>query len=145
MARMQRIEHEYAFAHQGDFNEQLYLALRQSPWWMISILCHVLVFFILTLFDTSSADAGQDKQISVTQIAEQLEEDVPEDEQESEEVHEQDIVAPEPVIKDEPIEENIETDNDLPYEESLMMAGAGEVGAGVVQTEYGFHVFLKVN
>ena len=33
----------------------------------------------------------------------------------------------------------------LPYEESLMATEAGKVGPGVVETEYGFHVFLKVN
>ena len=119
MARYQRVEHEYAFAQQGDFNEQLYLALKQSPWWMISILIHVLVFFILSLFDTTGDDANKGKKIQVTQVAEQLEEEVEETEEDTEEVHEQEIVAEEPVIKDEEIADHVETDNDLPYEESF--------------------------
>ena len=35
------------------------------------------------------------------------------------EVHSTEIVTPEPVIKDEEISDHVETDNDLPFEESL--------------------------
>ena len=119
MARHQRVEHPDAFASHNDFNEQLYLALKQSPWWMISIAIHVLVFFILTLFDTTEPDTGPQKKIMVSQQAETVEEDLEETEEETEEVHEQEIVAEEPVIKDEEISDHVETDNDLPYEESF--------------------------
>jgi len=118
MARNERYEHDYAFAQQGDFNEQLYLALRQSPWWMISIAIHVLVFFIMTLFDTSGP-VGPDKEpMRASMDEDQIDEDL-EEEEDTEEVHEQEIVAEEPVIKDEEIADHPETDNDLPFEESF--------------------------
>ena len=68
--------HPDAFATQGDFNEQLYLALKQSPWWMISIAVHVMVFFILTLFDSSGASGPAKKPIQASMAAEQVEEDL---------------------------------------------------------------------
>ena len=37
MARLNRARHDYAFATDADFNEQLYQALQQSPWWMTSV------------------------------------------------------------------------------------------------------------
>ncbi|MDJ0522143.1 MAG: hypothetical protein QNJ90_08730 [Planctomycetota bacterium] len=119
MARNDRFQHDYAFAQQGDFNEQLYLALKQSPWWMISIAIHVLIFFILTLFDTSGEGGNKRKAIMAKMDAETVEEDLEETEEDTEEVHEQEIVAEEPVIKDEEIADHVETDNDLPYEESF--------------------------
>lgn len=36
-------------ARDDDFDAQLYAALRASPWWMISIAAHVLVFAVLAL------------------------------------------------------------------------------------------------
>ena len=115
MARDERYEHEYAFAQQGDFNEQLYVALKQSPWWMISIAIHVLLFFILSLFDTTEPEAPKKPPMRASMDAEQIEEELEEVEEETEEVHEQEIVAEEPVIKDEEIADHVETDNDLPY------------------------------
>ena len=119
MARYLRVEHHDAFAQQGDFNEQLYLALRQSPWWMISIAIHVLVFFILSLFDTTAEPLAERRTLNSSMNAEELEEDLEETEEDTEEVHEQEIVAEEPVIKDEELADHVETDNDLPYEESF--------------------------
>ncbi len=119
MSRNERYQHDYAFAQQGDFNEQLYLALKQSPWWMISIAIHVLIFFIMTLFDTSDGSGKKKKVIQTNMAAETVEEDLEDTEEDTEEVHEQEIVAEEPVIKDEEIADHVETDNDLPYEESF--------------------------
>ena len=44
MARTIRPQHESPFERREDFNEQLYAAVRQSPWWMISLALHGLVF-----------------------------------------------------------------------------------------------------
>jgi len=119
MARPQREEHEYAFAQQGDFNEQLYLALKQAPWWMISIAVHVLLFFIMSLFESGGETGEKKPAINVSQQVEQVEEELEEVEEETKEVHEQEVVAEEPVIKDEQIADHVETDNDLPFEESF--------------------------
>src|SRR5204863_7091437 len=50
MARTERTEHVFNFNEGTDFNEQLYEALKTSPWWMISIAIHVLLFVISSLF-----------------------------------------------------------------------------------------------
>jgi hypothetical protein len=55
MARTARHVSQDPFARQGDFNEQLYLTLRQAPWWMISIAIHLVLFFILNLINTTEA------------------------------------------------------------------------------------------
>ncbi len=118
MPRHERVHHRDAFAPQGDFNEQLYLALKQSPWWMISILLHVAVFLIASMFANVKADPPPKKLIQASHV-EEFEEEPPETEEDTEEVHEQETVAEEPVIKDEEIADHPETDNDLPYEESF--------------------------
>ena len=102
MARHQRVQHRDAFAPQGDFNEQLYLALKQSPWWMISILLHVAVFFIASLFANVKPPPPPKTTIQASH-QEEFEEELPETEEDTEEVHEQETVAEEPVIKDEEI------------------------------------------
>ena len=49
MPRLERSAHAARFAASADFNEQLYDALRKSPWWMISIAAHGLLFLISTM------------------------------------------------------------------------------------------------
>jgi hypothetical protein len=118
MARQQRTTHVDAWAHQTDFNEQLYNALRQSPWWMISIAIHVILFVIGSMLytETKHAEPPPQMQISASEVQE---EELDEVEEETEEVHSTEIVSPEPVIKDAEISDHVETDNDLPFEESL--------------------------
>jgi hypothetical protein len=50
MPRTRRTTSRDAFASHEDFDGQLYDALRASPWWMISIGAHVLLFVVSTLF-----------------------------------------------------------------------------------------------
>ncbi len=66
MARQARYEPMGAFAQDADFNEQLYGALRQSPWWMISLTLHILVFFALTLLDTSESTASEQRVVQMS-------------------------------------------------------------------------------
>ena len=49
MRSTSRNTHADPWAHATDFNEQMYTALRQSPWWMISVSVHVLVFVVAGL------------------------------------------------------------------------------------------------
>ena len=120
MTRIRRQAHPDAFGPQdGDFNEQLYLALRQSPWWMMSIAIHLVVFLMLTLLDTSEAAADKRPPMSVRVDADQVEEEPEDLPPEEKQIHEQEIPTDQPVIKDEPVEENPVTDNDLPYDESF--------------------------
>jgi hypothetical protein len=119
MARYERTPHVDSFAHEGDFNEQLYHALRQSPWYIISLVLHVLVLVGLSLLPTDDKAPPPDPQAQINMAAEKLEEEVPETPEETKEVRPDEVVSKEPVIKDTEIAEKVETDNDLPFEESL--------------------------
>jgi len=120
MTRYVRTTHADAFAHEGDFNDQLYSALKQSPWWMTSLAIHVMVFFILTLFDTTAEAAPPRKAMSVSVQAEEPAEEEPTDaDVDSEKVHETDMMTDEPVFKDAELDDHNEQDVDLLYEESF--------------------------
>ena len=117
MARHERQEHRYAFAQEGDFNEQLYEALRKSPWWMISIALHVLVGGLFFLFETTEKPDEKPPTI-MSAVADLEEEELEETEEDTEEIKEQEIITEQPVLKDEPVDE-VQTDNDLDFEESF--------------------------
>ncbi len=119
MPRDQRAQHLDAFAPQGDFNEQLYNALKQAPWWMISIAIHVIIFVIASLIMQHAAEEPPASQVAIKATDKPPEEELPEVPEETKEVHPEDIVTPEPVIKNEDQSDHVETDNDLPTEESL--------------------------
>ncbi len=116
MPRDQRVSHPDAFAHQGDFNEQLYSALKQAPWWMISIAIHVLIFVIGGLLWQSEPPKEPDRQMAITTT-----DTLPEEKEE--EIDKQEEIKPEdmeevPVVKEE-MSDHVETDNELPFQESL--------------------------
>jgi hypothetical protein len=54
MATPERSRYVPKFEDGADFTEQLYEALRKSPWWMISLAFHVIVFFIAGMMDTGT-------------------------------------------------------------------------------------------
>src|SRR5262245_51567996 len=120
MAREERRAHPSSFGHQTDFNEEMYLALRQAPWWMISIAVHVCLFVIATTFSTRPSGPTVAKQIEAAmgQAEQPAEQEPPPTPEETEQVHESDVVAKEPTIKDAELSDHNETDNDLPTEES---------------------------
>ena len=118
MSRRERQDHVDAFAREGDFNEQLYLALRKSPWWMISIMVHVVVFGTLMFFDTTEV-AAEPEVMFTTSHQEELEEELEPDDEEDVEIKERDVASDTPVIKDEQIADHVETDNDLQDDESF--------------------------
>jgi hypothetical protein len=129
MARTERIEHTFNVNDGADFNEQLYEALKTSPWWMISIAVHVLLFVISSLFQTEgvSGGAAPPAAISAGQAADQPpEEEVPPTPEETEQIHNSDVVAKEPTIKDAELSDHNETDNDLPTEESFGEGGISD-------------------
>ncbi len=126
MARYQRHEHEYAFTQQGDFNDQLYMALRKSPWWMISIAVHVFIFVIASLISTAKPLEKKPPAFKAVVSDEEIPEDLEETPEDTEEVHEKEVVTEEPVIKDEEIDDHVETDNDLPFQESLGEQGLSD-------------------
>jgi hypothetical protein len=115
MARFQRVQHPDAFAPQGDFNEQLYQALKQSPWWMISIAIHVSVFFVLTLLDTTDAAAAETPRVAINVEGSYVEPDDPEPPPEPlDQVVPSDVPSPDPMIVEDPVVPEASDDNDLP-------------------------------
>jgi hypothetical protein len=46
MTRRQRSVHDSAFEAHDDFDAQVYRALKSSPWWMISLSAHVLLYVV---------------------------------------------------------------------------------------------------
>ena len=129
MPRTERAEFQPQFAQQGgDFNEQLYNALRKSPWWMISIAVHVLLFVISNLFATEGVQfkKADTLQTAMNPADTPPEEELPPTPEETEQVHASDVVAKEPTVKDAELSDHNETDNDLPTEESLGESGISD-------------------
>ncbi len=118
MARHARAQHTDAFAANEDFNEQLYRALRQSPWWMTSVALHVAVFFILTLFDTSGATATPKQQITIGQAENLIEEELVKADEPTKQLHDPEFVVPEPTLVDEK-DEQPQKDVDEHFDENF--------------------------
>ncbi|MFO0932127.1 MAG: prenyltransferase/squalene oxidase repeat-containing protein [Planctomycetota bacterium] len=94
-----------AFDHAGDFNDQLYRALKQSPWWMISIGVHVLLFVISGLMGTESPIAAKATPAAIEMTkAEDLPDVQQPDEPQVDPLVADDIHATEPTIVDTPLQ-----------------------------------------
>jgi hypothetical protein len=113
MSRDQRRLPVSAFQHGGGFDEQIYDALRQSPWWMISITAHVLLFVVSSMFTTAEAAAPPTKAVLVGDLQDTTPADPP-DEVETEPVDEIDVPVREIVPVDVPIASHDEDDTDMP-------------------------------
>ena len=128
MTRYQRNTHANAFGREADFNEQLYAALRQSPWWMTSLAVHVLVFLILTLLDTTADAAPVERAlIQVSSIVDDpLDEEPVEAPVNSDDAHESEIMTEEVILTEDPPEEFNEDDNDMDFNETFGNEGSSE-------------------
>ncbi len=95
---------------------------------IISVCVHVIAWqcdriwgpfhVLLTLPSMEADDAPMRARIQRARMSASIEEELEEVEYEME-VHAQELVAEEPVIRDEEVAEHVETDNDLPFEESF--------------------------
>jgi hypothetical protein len=128
MARQERIEHTPQFLESGDFNEQLYNALKKSPWWIISIAVHGLLYVISSLITPDETITIKTEAMTTSMNAAEppAEEELPPTPDETEQVHASDVVAKEPTVKDAELSDHNETDNDLPTEESLGEGGISD-------------------
>jgi hypothetical protein len=117
MARQGRASHPDVFHTGGDFDEQLYMALRRSPWWMISIAFHVFVFLILSMLGGTTARAVERRAIVIGQTLPPVQEDLPPTDEPTKDVHPQDMTVPDPLQVEDPVVAKPQTDNDQPYEE----------------------------
>ena len=129
MARTERTAHAPMFAEQTDFNEQLYKALKSSPWWMISIAVHVLMFVVSSMIQTDKVEVAAAPSLTASMNAAN---DAPTEDEpkptpdEVDQVHDSDVATKEPTIKDAELSDHNETDNDLPTEESLGEGGLSD-------------------
>ena len=129
MSREKRTAHAPLFAEQQDFNEQVYRALKSSPWWMISIAVHVLLFVISSMVQTERAEAAPPPVLAAqmgTAAEAPPEEELRPAPDETEQVHDADVTAKEPVIKDGELSDHNETDNDMPTEEMFGDTGLSD-------------------
>ncbi len=122
MSRAERSVHRMGFEEPLDFNQQMYEALRAAPWWMISIAFHVLVVVLSSLFQSEVVKtAPTAHMISEWGPAEAVPPEIekPDDPDATESLKPSDLQANEPVVKDVPISDHVETDNDMPFNEAL--------------------------
>ncbi len=108
--------------HEETFNDILYAQLKKTPWWLISIGFHGLLVAILfaTAFGPglNDADAMVNSKLD-EDIFDPLKEEVKPDIEETKPIEQEEKVIEDPVIKDAKVSDHNETDNDLPFEESL--------------------------
>ncbi len=126
MAHSSRSVHANAFEDARDFDEQLYHALRASPWWMISLAAHVLIFLVSSALATETAtkpaSAGViDFGMVPPPEPPEIEPDKAEIEVEAVVVNE--FTAPEPVVDPEVEQPTPETENDEPWHETMGSEG----------------------
>jgi hypothetical protein len=121
MGRDQRTAYAPAFGDAANFNDELYDALRQSPWWMISIGVHVLLVLVSSMFATEGVPPPKAELVRSTlapPVDKQPDEEMP-PEPGIETPTQDDVVAEEPVLTDDPLDEKNQTDNDAETEEAL--------------------------
>jgi hypothetical protein len=126
MARTQRhVAREDAFAREGDFNEQLYQAIRKSPWWMISIAGHVLLFLIMSSFTTAPEAAVVHKPIlaAAAPPAEEVPQEAPPLDDPIEPMQSDEVLLREPDLVEAQIDEVKSSDADMPFDDQV----SGEV------------------
>jgi len=104
-----------------DFHAALFDQLRKTPWWMLSVLCHGILAFVLSQFDTFRAAADETAQVKSVVTEENLPPLVePPDVRESEPIEEDENVIPLPQVdKDAPEADHVEEDNDQPTHEAM--------------------------
>jgi len=122
MPRTERMEEKRAsdmFAHGGDFNDQLYAALRKSPWWMMSIAFHVVIALVLSAFTTVQEKEPPKKALTSATSTDDFKEELPEVQEETEEVTAQEVVSKDPSLIEAPVDDHNETDNDMDFNETM--------------------------
>ena len=131
MSRTHRSARVAVLEAPADFDEQLYTALRTSPWWMISIAFHVLLFVLSALLQGTppAVAAAPDRLLRATDPIEQKPDlDDPEGPDEVEGLVVDDLVTRESHVVDPlPIEDKDRIDNDDDLHDDPYF-GAGEVG-----------------
>jgi len=107
--------HDHRIGEDGGFNDAIQGIVKNSPWWMISAVIHIVLLLILAQIqmDTSGANKGAQMQASLPDEEEDLEEE--EEEQPEEEEPEEIEETP---IETEEVDDHNEVDTDSEFEET---------------------------
>ncbi len=124
MARSRRSVHAQAFeeAREFTFDAQLYHALRASPWWMISLAFHVLVFLVSSALATemgANDASAQPIEVAMSQPMEPPELRPDPGEIDVKSVVESKLETSEPVPDPDVLSKDPETDDDEPWHETM--------------------------
>ena len=121
MSRTERSVRQGVLDQPADFNQQMYDALKSAPWWMMSIGFHVLVVVLSTLFQSDKPAVVLTPVMTTSMMPSDSPAVIepPPAPEEIEQIHESETQAKEPSVKDAEISDHVETDNDLPTEESF--------------------------
>lgn len=108
-----------SFAPADDFDEQLYAALRKSPWWMISLAAHVLLFVLSSLLATDVAPTAVREAVTIatTEAPTPPEEEKPEDPDAFEHLRPDEMVVREPKTVETQERDTPQDDNDVPHDD----------------------------
>ena len=108
--------------HEETFNDVLYAQLKKTPWWFISLAFHGILILALFSMDfgpgSGAGDSDLNSKLDDNPI-DQLKEEVKPDIKETKPIEQEEKVIEDPVIKDAKVSDHNETDNDMPFEESL--------------------------
>ncbi len=140
MAPQPQIElhHSEDYHEESTFNEILVDSMKKTPWFMTSIVLHLLVFFVLSQIDFGSRPIVEEAEIQADLQTNELEElEEIEEEIEEEEIEPEEEIDPELTDTEEAVEEEYdainegEAESDEPFDgkDSLEMIGVGG-GAG---------------
>ncbi len=122
MRELPRYPYAPSLGETPSFDEQLYTALRQSPWWMISIAIHVAVFAVAGLLTSEPPlpAAAPRHAVQVVNPLEEQEPDEPWKEPENDPRPLEERVMPEPKIQEADLDDMNRVDQDLPYDDGAL-------------------------
>ncbi|MHC5010592.1 MAG: prenyltransferase/squalene oxidase repeat-containing protein [Planctomycetota bacterium] len=125
MSRTERYRYVMGMEDGGTFDEQLYGALRQSPWWMLSTAIHVLAFVVagLVASETVTAASGPAVVVEVAATPE-IDEQVDTPPSPTKPVDPVETFSPDPLpVQPDVVDDITRQDVDLPYEGAFGLEG----------------------
>ena len=99
------------------FDEEIYAALRQSPWWMISISAHVALFVASSMFQSQGEATSPASEMRVAQLPDATPADPAEEPPEIADVTPVDVEVPRTVVEDAKPADHDEDPTDMPFED----------------------------
>jgi hypothetical protein len=120
MTRLQRYPSVHVFHDRLDFDTALYEAVRKSPWWLLSLALHALVFAVALLLPSGVVSVEEKPQARFDFVSppEPPIEELPVDPTPVDPVRADDIPVPDPKVNPEQIADKPMDDMDQPFDET---------------------------